>query len=223
MPRSAGTQPMPARARASGLRLPRSAPSRLTTPLTCLCSPMTERSNVVLPAPLRPTRVATSPGATLTLTSVSTLASPYHAERSVTVRSLPAPSPPGCVVCSAVWSPVSSLVRSPVRSLMRSFMDGSEVCRDDAFVGTDLVVGTLREHLPRLEHGDPVGQRADDVHVVVDEDDCATRRDGLHEGDGAVDVLEAHAGRRFVEQQQLRVEGHRDGELERALLAIGER
>ena len=67
-----------------------------------------------------------------------------------------------------------------------------------------------------------VGQRSDDVHVVVDEDDGAPAGELLDEGDGAVDVLDAHAGGRLVEQQQLGVERHREGELERALLAVGE-
>ena len=35
------------------------------------------------------------------------------------------------------------------------------------------VVGALGEHLAGLQHGHGVGQRADDVHVVVDEDDGA--------------------------------------------------
>ena len=47
-------------------------------------------------------------------------------------------------------------------------------------------------------------------------------RDLLDEGDGAVDVLEAHAGGRLVEQQQLGVEGQREGELEGPLLPVGE-
>ena len=62
MPRSSGTQPSRRGRRASAERRPRSAPSRLIGALDCRCRPMTERSSVVLPAPLRPTRVTTSPG-----------------------------------------------------------------------------------------------------------------------------------------------------------------
>ena len=59
-------------------------PSNVVDPCTCLCSPMMQRSRVVLPAPLRPTRVTTSPGATSMLTSESTRASPYQAETPAT-------------------------------------------------------------------------------------------------------------------------------------------
>src|SRR6476661_5696017 len=195
MPRSSGTQPMPARARLSALALPRSSPPQVTVPSTWRCSPMTERSSVVLPAPLRPTRVTTSPGSTRRSTSVRTLASPYQAD-----------SP----AISRVWSDmlVSGL---------------SEVCGDDLVVVPDLFVGALGEHLPGLQHGDGVGQGADDVHVVVDEHDGAAGRDLLDQGDGPVDVLEAHACGGFVEQQQLGVERQGERELEGALLPVGQR
>ena len=71
---------MPALARLSGDVLSSSLPSSRITPSTWRCRPMTERSSVVLPAPLRPTRVTTSPGLTASETSVRTRASPYQAE-----------------------------------------------------------------------------------------------------------------------------------------------
>src|SRR6478735_9743240 len=216
MPRSSGTQPRPALARASAERFVTSAPSTVTMPSTCRCSPMTERSSVVLPAPLRPTRVTTSPAPTPTDTSRRTRASPYQAERPATSRTRPA-SP----VASARSVVVTDAVAASV--VTGSLMGRSEVGRDDALVGADLVVRALGEHLARLEHRDAVGQRTDDVHVVVDEHDGAPDREGLDERDGAVDVLDPHAGGRLVEQEQLGVEGEGDGELEGALLAVGER
>src|SRR3954467_11382725 len=193
-PRAAGPQPMPARARASAERLPRSVPSKVTAPSICRCRPMTERSRVVLPAPLRPTRVTTSPGATSMLTSVRTRASPYQAER-------PETSSMRDSSCLAMACAVAVVVR------VSSLMGCSEVCRDAPLVGAHLVVGPLRQHLTRLEHRDGVRERADDVHVVVDEDDGAPCRELLDERDGPVDVLDAHAGGRLVEQQQPGVEG----------------
>src|ERR1035437_3859851 len=80
MPRSSGTHPRPALARRSGDLWPSSLPSRRTVPSIWRCRPMTERSNVVLPAPLRPTRVTTSPACTLKETSARTRASPYQAD-----------------------------------------------------------------------------------------------------------------------------------------------
>src|SRR4051812_40785201 len=169
MPRSSGTQPIPARARASADRLTRSDPSSGIVPSICRCRPMTERSRVVLPAPLRPTRVTTSPGATPMLTSVRTRASPYQAERPDTssIRAVPPPGLPGSGGAARPGAGCSVVVVAVVSSLMGC----SEVCRDDPFVGAHLLVGSLREHLPRLEHGDAVGERSDNMHVVVDEDD----------------------------------------------------
>src|SRR5690349_20765731 len=152
MPRSSGTQPSPARARLSGDALPRSEPPHETVPSTCRCRPSTDRSSVVLPAPLRPTRITTSPGSTLRSTSLSTFASPYQAE-----------SPATCRTCWEPWATWSDLLFSGL----------SEVGGDDLLVVADLVVGALGEDLTGLQHGHGVGQRADDVHVVVDEHDRA--------------------------------------------------
>src|SRR6478752_4020286 len=220
MPRSSGTQPMPARDRATADRLARSAPSRVIVPSICRCRPMTERSRLVLPAPLRPTRVTTSPGVTSMLTSVRTRASPYQAE-SPDTSSIRAASRPRLLTSGAPAR--SGAGCSVVVAVVSSLMGCSEVCRDDPLVGAHLLVRSLREHLPRLEHGDAVGERSDDVHVVVDEDDGPAFGELLDEGDGAVDVLDAHARGRLVEEQQLGVECHGDRELERALLAVGQR
>src|SRR5207248_7955564 len=51
-------------------------------PRVCGCSPIRQRSMVVLPAPLRPASVTIWPLCTSSATSASTRASPYHAERS---------------------------------------------------------------------------------------------------------------------------------------------
>src|SRR5665647_1403934 len=90
MPRSSGTHPMPALARESGELCLRSVPARRTRPSICRCRPMAERSSVVFPAPLRPTRVTTSPWCTLRETPPRTRASPYQADSpSISSMSLP--------------------------------------------------------------------------------------------------------------------------------------
>ena len=61
------------------------------------------------------------------------------------------------------------------------------------------------------------------MHVVVDEHDGAPVRDPLDQRDGAVDVLDAHAGGRLVEQQQPRVQRQGQGQLEGPLLPVRER
>src|SRR5512145_384122 len=99
-------------------------------------------------------------------TSVSTRASPYQAETPAT----------------------SSDVRVDVTGVV-SVMGCSEVGGDDALVVAHLVVAALGEHLPRLEDGHGAGERSDDVHVVVDEDDGAAHGELLDERDRALDVL----------------------------------
>ena len=54
----------------------------------------------------------------------------------------------------------------------------------------DLLVRTLDQDPAGLQHGDPVGQAADDAHVVLDQHDGAALADPADQLDGAVDVLE---------------------------------
>src|SRR6476620_1766585 len=155
MPLSSGTQPMPALARLSGEVRSSSRPSSRITPSTWRCRPMTERNSVVFPAPLRPTRVTTSPGLTASETSERTRASPYQAETPWT-------SSRGCALPADDLAAMSGEV---------SDMGLAQVCRDDLLVVAHLLVGPFREDLTGLQHRDRVGQRPDHVHVVVDEDD----------------------------------------------------
>src|SRR5213593_414253 len=62
----------------------RSRPPRRILPLIWGWSPMTQRSVVLFPAPLRPTSVMSSPSFTSKLTSRSAFAWPYHAVRFCT-------------------------------------------------------------------------------------------------------------------------------------------
>ena len=74
MPRSSGTKPMPAWAvRCSGRRI-RSWPSKRMVPVRLRTMPMMARSVVVLPTPLRPSRVTVSPRATSRSTPCSDVA-----------------------------------------------------------------------------------------------------------------------------------------------------
>src|ERR1044071_8105411 len=82
MPRSSGTYPRPSAHRLWGGSFVMSRPSSSMRPDVGLCSPMRQRRSVVLPAPLRPTRVTTSPSSTSRETPCSTWASPYPAVSS---------------------------------------------------------------------------------------------------------------------------------------------
>src|SRR6266540_3423426 len=78
---------MPARARRYAGRLAKPlSPRNSMRPDCSACRPMTQRSNVVLPAPFRPTSVTISPSATAKSTSRRTCASPYQALRPSTVN-----------------------------------------------------------------------------------------------------------------------------------------
>src|SRR3954454_20637278 len=65
-----------------------SSPDSVTVPVVLpyeRCSPIRQRSSVVLPAPLRPMRVTISPCSTRSDTSRSACASPYQADRRSTL------------------------------------------------------------------------------------------------------------------------------------------
>ncbi len=84
MPRSSGQMAMPARATLSERRPIVSRPRKRTEPLRLGTRPMMDFMVVVLPAPLRPSRVTTSPSRTSKRTPCSTWLSPYQACRSDT-------------------------------------------------------------------------------------------------------------------------------------------
>ena len=76
MSRPWGTQATPRRARASiGSRV-MSAPSHQIEPAETGCAPVTARSRLVLPTPLRPSRHVTRPPTASTETARSAIAAP---------------------------------------------------------------------------------------------------------------------------------------------------
>src|SRR5881296_991864 len=87
MPRSSGQNAIPHRAITFDERLISSRPSNRTEPVRWPTMPMIDLSVVVLPAPLRPSSVTTSPGWTSKVTPCSTCDSPYQACRLSTAKS----------------------------------------------------------------------------------------------------------------------------------------
>ena len=72
------------------------------------------------------------------------------------------------------------------------------------------------------QHRDLVAEREHHAHVVLDDQQRAAlgdRADQLHD---VGRLLARHAGRRLVQQQDLRIGGERHADLERALLGVGE-
>jgi hypothetical protein len=87
--------------------------------------------------------------------------------------------------------------------------------------------GSLRtaagEDAPVDHHRDAVGEREHRGHVVLHQDHGETALEPRQQRHQPVGFLAAGAGHRLVEQDQLRRHGERDGEFERALLAVGQR
>ena len=82
----------------------------------------------------------------------------------------------------------------------------------------------LLDDLARVHHPDPVAQRPDDAEVVGDEQDRGVRL-GLERADEVEDARldrRVEAGRRLVEDEQLRVGGERDGDDDALLHAARE-
>src|SRR5262245_53381133 len=192
MPRSSGQNAIPSRAIALDGRSISSWPPNTTEPVLRATIPMTDLSVVVLPAPLRPSSVTTSPERTSRSTPWRMCDSSYHAFRFRTVRSGVAPAL--AMVAPATRATASGMARS-------------HVGLDDVGVSRDLRVVALRQDLAAGEHGDDVGQVLDHAQVVLDHQHRAMNRHLLDQCCDALHVLVAHAGGGLVEQHHLGVEG----------------
>src|SRR5438445_175504 len=140
---------------------------------------MIDFSVVVLPAPLRPSSVTTSPTKTSKLAPWSTWDSPYQA-----------------------WSPSTA---SSGGRLGRSMAD-PEIGLAHQRVGRNRLVVAFGEHSATREHRDAIGKVGDHAEVVLDHQHRASGSDRLDERADAIDIFVTHAGHRFVEQEHFRVE-----------------
>src|SRR5260370_9476795 len=128
---------------------------------------------VVLPAPLRPSSVTTSPGNTSKLAPCSTWDSPYQVCRGSTARK---------------------------GATLGLSMAGTEIGLAHARMGRDRRIVALGHHPAAREHGDAVGEVGDHAEVMLDHQHGAVGGDPLDERGDAIDVLVPHAGHRLVEQ-----------------------
>ena len=100
----------------------------------------------------------------------------------------------------------------------------AEVGVDDALVAHHGVRRTLGDHLALGHHDDPVGDVADHVHVVLDEQHrAALVAQRLHVPEQRLLQGGVHAGHRLVEHHQLGVGHQGPGHLEQLALAAGQR
>src|SRR5438874_3155857 len=155
--------------------------------------PMIDFRVVVLPAPLRPSSVTTSPGSTSKLAPCSTWDSPYHACSPSTANS-------GATVGLS--------------------MAGTEVGFAHARVGGDGLVIAFRQHASAREHGDAVGQIGHHAEIVLDHQDGAVCCNGFDKRADTVDIFVSHPGHRLVEQEHFRIERQGGGDLEGAFATV---
>src|SRR5437762_1804885 len=134
---------MPRRAMRLEARPTSSLPRKRTEPCRCGTIPMIARRVVVLPAPLRPSRVTTSPWPTAKLIPCNMWDSPYQACRSSTPSS-----------CCPVTAP--------------SGMAGPQIRFHDFWVLRDRVVIALGEDAAAGQHRDDVGEIGHYRQVMLD-------------------------------------------------------
>src|SRR5437868_9111670 len=209
MPRSSGQNATPMRAIRSEVAWMISWPLKAIEPVRLPMMPMIDFSVEVLPAPLRPSKVTTSPAFTLKLMPWRTWDSPYQASRFCTDSTCCPPAVDGAGLVAV------ALV------MFRSGMTRPQIGFLDALVLGKVGVIALGQHLAPRQHGDDVGEVGDDVQIVLDHQDGVFRGDALDQARDLVDVFMAHAGHRLVEQHHLRVERQGGCDFERALAAIG--
>src|ERR1700730_1494859 len=121
-------------------------PRKTTEPCRCGTIPMIARKVVVLPAPLRPSNVTTSPWPTAKLIPCNMWDSPYRACNSSTPSS-------GCAVTAA------------------SGMAAPQIRLHDLRVPRDSVVIALGENTAAGQHRDGVGEIGHHRQIMLDHQD----------------------------------------------------
>src|SRR5271166_2922523 len=140
---------MPRRAMRFEERSTSSCPAKAMLPRRWPMMPMIARKVVVLPAPLRPSSVTSSP--------------------SPTVKSMP------CRICDSPYQASSPATRSISLAAAASAMPGPHIGLDHLGIFRDLGVASLRQDLAAREHGDRVREVGHDREVVLDHEDGPVR------------------------------------------------
>src|SRR6516225_7625595 len=73
-----------------------------------------------------------------------------------------------------------------------------------------------------MKHRDDPGNHADELHIVLDDDEASADVDGPQQRYGAFDLVGGHAGRGLIEQDQLGVLRHRHADLDPLPFAVSE-
>src|SRR3984957_13395541 len=191
IPRSSGQKAMPARAITLEASLVSSRSSKRTEPVRFSTMPMIALSVVVLPTPLRPSNVTTSPACTLKVARWSTWESSYQASRLSTARS-------GRV--SAMTGPRMTGPKMTGPKMTGPKMTGPEIGFAHRRILRHRLVVALGQHVAAGEHGDAVAQIGDDAEIVIDHQHGALVGERADQRADAGDVVVTHAGHRLVEQ-----------------------
>src|SRR5882762_7908564 len=129
--------------------------------------PMIARRVVVLPAPLRPSRVTTSP--------------------SSTVKSMP------CRTCDSPYQACNPATSSSAGAASGSGMAGPHIGFDDLRIVRDRGVVALGENAPAGQNRDGLRQIGDDRQIVLDHQHGALARSLPDQPGDAADILEPEA------------------------------
>ena len=92
-----------------------------------------------------------------------------------------------------------------------------------ALVSHKIVERSRSKHNALMQHQNRGRQRANERHVVLNDDQRVLRRQTVNKRDRAALVVLAHSGSRFVEQNDGGVLGQNQRHLEPLLLSVGER
>src|ERR1700687_1723935 len=158
---------MPSRAMRFEGRPITSPPPNWTEPVRWPRMPMIARKVVVLPAPLRPSRVATSP--------------------SSTVKSMP------CRMCDSPYQACSPAISRSGGAVAMSGMPRAHIGLDDLGIGRDRRVIALGEDPAAGQHRDGLRQIGDDRQIVLDHQHRAVACGVADQPRDASDILMAEA------------------------------
>src|ERR1700722_5211513 len=179
IPRSSGQKAMPAGAIPLEASLVSSRSSKRTEPVRFSTMPMIALSVVVLPTPLRPSSVTTSPACTSKVTPWSTWDSPYQAARLLPARS------------------------GRASGIDDSGMAGPEIGFAHRRILRHRLVVALGQHVAAGQYGNAVAQIGDDAEIVLDHQHGALIGERFDQRADAGDVVMAHAGHRLLQHGDL--------------------
>src|SRR6185436_135619 len=136
---------------------------------------------------------------------------------------LPAPLGPS----KATTSPAAISIPTPCSTRILPYPDSSpltesrgsaaEVSTDHLLVNANLSRGAGGKRTPEIEHGDLMADVEDQVGMVLDQQHAgAAGADRLDQPGQSLDLVVGKAGGGFVEQQEIRIEHQRAGDLDEA-------